>query len=455
LAGTSRSRAPAEAGRAGRGGAGATALRPLEKFLLPPELDGSPPPPRDQCLLKAVIDQEAVSAWLAVERPSSDSGDLAATQRSYRKEAERLLLWSVLERRRRCRRNRVRDATVYRGSLPIRLRVGTGQGITSHAPHLCRSSFAHTVKVLSRFVHSSSGRPSVSSCSSRALLNGKVLKNMLDLNGKVVFVAGAGSVAEGWGNGRATAVLMARQGAKVFGTDYSADALAGTTAAMEKERLQGWVPRQADMTRSEDVQSAAEECLDRFGRIDILVNNVGGSAPGTPVSLSVDEWDRQMDRNLKTAFLGCKHVLPVMERQFEKEGKGGAIVNISSIASMSFQVGGRVHVAYAASKAGLEAFSRATAIAYVKKGIRVNTVVVGMMNTPLVGQRLTKQLNASDADELMAKRSSLVPMGRMGEAWDVAHAVLFLASDEAGYITATKLVVDGGVTASRLSPAAS
>ena len=209
------------------------------------------------------------------------------------------------------------------------------------------------------------------------------------------------------------------------------------------------------MTRSEDVQSAVEECLNRFGRIDILVNNVGGSAPGTPVSLSVDEWDGQMDRNLKTAFLGCKHVLPVMERQFEKEGKGGAIVNISSIASMSFQVGGRVHVAYAASKAGLEAFSRATAIAYVKKGIRVNTVVVGMMNTPLVGQRLTKQLNASSADELMAKRNALVPMGRMGEAWDVAHAVLFLASDEAGYITATKLVVDGGVTASRLSPAES
>ena len=107
--------------------------------------------------------------------------------------------------------------------------------------------------------------------------------------------------------------------------------------------------------------------MQRYGRIDILVNNVGGSVPGTPVSLSVDEWDGQMDRNLKTAFLGCKHVLPVMERQFEAEGKGGAIVNVSSIASMSFQVGGRVHVAYAASKAGLEAFSRATAIAYVRR----------------------------------------------------------------------------------------
>lgn len=272
---------------------------------------------------------------------------------------------------------------------------------------------------------------------------------MLDLSGKVAFVAGAGSVGEGWGNGRATAVLLARQGAKVFGTDYSADALVGTSAAMEAEGHVHWADSIADMTSNEDVKRAVDECLARFGRIDILVNNVGGSFPGTPVSLSVDEWDGQMDRNLKTAFLGCKHVIPVMERQFDSEGKGGAIVNVSSIASMSFQVGGRVHVAYAASKAGLEAFSRASAINYVKRGIRINTVVVGMMNTPLVAQRLAKQLGVADADRLVAQRNTLVPMGRMGEAWDVANAVVFLASDEAGYITATQLVVDGGVTAAR------
>jgi len=281
--------------------------------------------------------------------------------------------------------------------------------------------------------------------------DGKIegLSKMLDLNGKVAFVAGAGSVAEGWGNGRATAVLLARQGAKVFGTDYSAEALAGTAAIMESEGHTNWAGFRADMTSTSQVQEAVNDCLRRFGRIDILVNNIGGSMPGSPVSLSVEDWDGQMDRNLKTAFLGCKHVLPVMERQFETEGKGGAIVNVSSIASMSFQVGGRVHVAYAASKAGLEAFSRATAIAYVKKGIRVNTVVVGMMDTPLVATRLTKQLGAANAEELAAKRNALVPMGRMGSAWDIAHAVLFLASDEAGYITATQLVVDGGVTAAR------
>jgi len=278
---------------------------------------------------------------------------------------------------------------------------------------------------------------------------------MLSLNDKVAFIAGAGSVAEGWGNGRATAVLFARQGAKVFGTDYNADALAGTSAVMEQEGHADWTPWQADMTNSEEVRHAVEECLHRYGRIDILVNNVGGSAPGNPVSLSVDDWDAQMDRNLKTAFLGCKHVLPVMERQFAANGVGGSIVNVSSIASMSFQVGGRVHVAYAASKAGLQAFGRATAMAYVKKGIRVNSVVVGMIDTPLVAHRLTKQLGVANAEELAAKRNALIPMGRMGTAWDVANAVLFLASDEAGYITATQLVVDGGVTASRLSPSES
>ncbi|MBT2305233.1 SDR family oxidoreductase [Variovorax paradoxus] len=271
---------------------------------------------------------------------------------------------------------------------------------------------------------------------------------MLDLTGKVAFVAGAGSVAEGWGNGRATAVLLARQGARVFGTDYSDEALAGTSAIMEQEGHRNWAGRKADMTSTEQVKQAVDACVQRFGRIDILVNNIGGSAPGDPVSLSVEDWDNQMDRNLKTAFLGCKHVLPVMEEQFRTEGKGGAIVNVSSIGSMTFQVGGRVHVGYAASKAGLEAFSRATAIAYVRKGIRVNTVVVGMMQTPLVTHRLTKQLGAG-AEDLVAKRNAVIPIGRMGDAWDVANAVVFLASDEAGYITATQLVVDGGVTAAR------
>ncbi|WP_459615595.1 SDR family NAD(P)-dependent oxidoreductase [Bordetella sp. 2513F-2] len=272
---------------------------------------------------------------------------------------------------------------------------------------------------------------------------------MLDLTGKVAFVAGAGSVGEGWGNGRATAVLLARRGATVFGTDVSEQALAGTASRMTEEGHANWTGMACDMTVSAEVQRAVGHCLALHGRIDIMVNNIGGSVQGDPVSMPEEAWDGQMDLNLKTTFLGCKHVLPVMERQFDAEGRGGAIVNISSIACMSHQVAGRVNVAYAAAKAGVVAFSRATGIAYARKGIRVNTVVVGVMHTPLVEERLVKQLGAADARGLIEKRHASVPMGRMGDAWDVAHAVLFLASDEARYITATQLVVDGGVTAAR------
>jgi NAD(P)-dependent dehydrogenase (short-subunit alcohol dehydrogenase family) len=273
---------------------------------------------------------------------------------------------------------------------------------------------------------------------------------MLSLEGKVAFVTGAGSVGEGWGNGKATAVLMARQGAKVCGLDVSGDSLAATTEIMVSEGYaKNWLPLICDMTDSVKVEAAVAECLSRFGRIDILVNNVGGSAPGDPVSMPEDVWKQQLDLNLTTAFLGCKYVIPAMLRQFEETGKGGAIVNIGSVGAMTFQLGGRVSAGYAASKAGLVAFSRSTAIAYVQQGIRVNTVIPGSMHTPLVEHRLVKQLGAGEAEKLIASRNAAVPMGRMGDAWDVANAVLFLASDEADYITATQLVVDGGMTAAR------
>lgn len=273
---------------------------------------------------------------------------------------------------------------------------------------------------------------------------------MLNLQGKVALIAGAGSVGEGWGNGKATAVLMARQGAKVFGLDMNAEALASTTAILKAEGLsQQWHAMACNMTNSAEVEAAVAACVEKFGRIDILVNNVGGSAPGDPVSMPEDIWDQQLELNLKTAFLGCKHVLPIMVKQFEEAGKGGAIVNIGSVGSMTFQLGGRVSAGYAASKAGLVAFGRSTAIAYVRQGIRVNTVIPGSMYTPLVEHRLVKQLGMADAKELIAKRHAAVPMGRMGDAWDVANAVVFLASDEANYITATQIVVDGGMTAAR------
>jgi len=267
---------------------------------------------------------------------------------------------------------------------------------------------------------------------------------MLDLTGKIAFVAGAGTVGPGWGNGKATAVLLARQRAHVFATDINIDAANETRDIIEGEGGV-CVAHQCDATAAEAVRAAVDACIQRFGRIDILVNNAGGSAAGDPVSMSEEVWDAQLELNLKTVFMGCKFVLPVMERQ-----NSGVIVNISSIAGFRHQVAARVNVAYSTAKAGLAAFSRSTAMAYVKKGIRCNTVVVGTMHTPLVEQRLVKQLGAGDAAALITQRNAAVPMGYMGTGWDTAHAVAFLVSDEARYITGIELVVDGGISAARV-----
>jgi NAD(P)-dependent dehydrogenase (short-subunit alcohol dehydrogenase family) len=263
---------------------------------------------------------------------------------------------------------------------------------------------------------------------------------MLNLTGKVAIVTGAGSVGPGWGNGRATATLLARQGASVFLIDINDAALAETRQIIEGE---GHVcaTHHCNMLDAVAVQEMVQACLDRFKRIDILVNNVGGSEPGSAVTMAEENWDRQIDFNLKTVFLGCKYVLPVMEAQ-----GSGAIVNLSSVAGLR-NIADRPHIGYSASKAAVIQFSRSTAGTYAKKGIRCNTVVPGLMHTPLVEYRLVGQVAGNDAAALIAKRNAQVPMGRMGSGWDVAHAVLFLVSDEASYITGTEIVVDGGYTA--------
>src|ERR1019366_1180822 len=183
---------------------------------------------------------------------------------------------------------------------------------------------------------------------------------MLSMAGKVAIVTGAGSVGPGWGNGKATATLLARQGASVFLIDINDEAVRETRGIIEGEGGTCAVHR-CDMMVSADVQEMVQACLARFKRIDILVNNVGGSAPGDPVSMSEEVWDGQLDLNLKTAFLGCKYVLPVMEKQ-----GSGAILNIASIAALRHHVAGRTYVAYSSAKAGMIAFGKATAMAYVK-----------------------------------------------------------------------------------------
>jgi short-subunit dehydrogenase len=264
---------------------------------------------------------------------------------------------------------------------------------------------------------------------------------MLDLTGKVAIVTGAGSVGPGWGNGKATAVLLARQGAHVFLVDINAEAVAETKAIIESEG-KSCAATTCDMMDGAQVKDMVEACVAHFGKIDILVNNVGGSEPGDAVSQTEEAFDRQIDFNLKTAFLGCKYAIPYMEKQ----GKG-AIVNLSSIAGIRNFRGGRTHVGYSASKAAIIQFSRSTAGAFASKNIRCNTVVPGLMHTPLVEFRLTRQLGKNDADALIADRNAQVPMGKMGTAWDIAHAVLYLVSDEAGFVTGTEIIVDGGMSA--------
>lgn len=255
---------------------------------------------------------------------------------------------------------------------------------------------------------------------------------------KIALVTGAGAVGPGWGNGKASAVLMAREGAKVFAVDLNPDAVAETCGIIEEEggECQAHV---ADVTSTDAVEAMVTACTDRFGPIDILHNNVGGSAPGGPVEMAEEVWDRQMDHNLKHVYLACKQVLPIMEAQ----GKG-AIVNMSSVAALSFT--GAHHIAYASTKAAIIRFSQAVAIQYAAKGIRCNTVIPGQMHTPLVEHRLAAARTGGDVERLIRERNNRCPMGHMGDAWDVAYAVLYLASDEAKYVTGTEILVDGGLT---------
>jgi NAD(P)-dependent dehydrogenase (short-subunit alcohol dehydrogenase family) len=259
------------------------------------------------------------------------------------------------------------------------------------------------------------------------------------LDGKVAIVAGAGCVGPGWGNGRATAVIFAREGAKVFAVDRDADAMRET---VERAREAGGeiVTHVCDLTDGAAVAAMVAACVAAHGRIDVLVNNVGGSAPGGAVELSEEAWDRQLDYNLTTVFLACKHTLPVMVRQ-----GGGAVVNTASTSALRWS--GAAQVGYAASKAGVIQFSRVTAVQYAKHGIRVNTVVPGQMHTPMVEARLAKQRAGGDVEALLKQRAARIPLGFMGDGRDTAHAALFLASDEARFITGTEIVVDGGMTA--------
>ena len=256
--------------------------------------------------------------------------------------------------------------------------------------------------------------------------------------GKVALVTGAGCVGPGWGNGRAIAAALAREGAVVIGVDRAPDSMAETAERIAAEGGH-FEPATCDVTDSAAVARLVAEAVVRHGRVDVLVNNVGGSAAGGPVEMAEEVWDLQIDTNLKSVFLTCKHVIPVMERQ-----GGGAIVNLASTSAIRWT--GAAQVAYAASKAGVIQLSRVVAVQYAAKGIRVNTVVPGQMHTPMVEARLAGQRAGGDVDALVKQRLARIPLGFAGDGRDTANAVLFLASDQARFVTGTELVVDGGMS---------
>jgi NAD(P)-dependent dehydrogenase (short-subunit alcohol dehydrogenase family) len=258
------------------------------------------------------------------------------------------------------------------------------------------------------------------------------------LAGKVALVTGAGQTpGDTLGNGRATALLFAREGARVLCVDRDRASAEETCARIAEEGGEAAVCA-ADVTRAEDCARAAAECGERFGRIDVLHNNVGVGDVGGPVETDAARFDRVLDANLRSMFLTCKHVIPWMERQ-----GSGAIVNVSSVASIRFAP--YPMLAYSASKAAVNALTRSVAMQYAARGIRANAILPGLIDTPMAIEGLAAALGM-DKPRLRDARARTVPMGRMGEAWDVAYAALYLASDEAKYLTGVLLPVDGGLT---------
>jgi NAD(P)-dependent dehydrogenase (short-subunit alcohol dehydrogenase family) len=261
------------------------------------------------------------------------------------------------------------------------------------------------------------------------------------LAGKTAVVVGAGqTVGTTIGNGRATAILFAREGARVLLVDRDRDSMQETLALIEQDAPGAATTFVADIVDEDECRALVECACDRFdGRIDVLHNNVGiGAGDGGPTSLEAAAWDRIMETNLKAMWLTCKHAVPVMREQ-----GGGAIVNISSIAAVA-GVGNLT--AYKISKAGVNALTQSLAVTNARFGIRVNGIMPGLIDTPMAVDA-TARATGRPREAVADARARAVPLGHQGSAWDIARAALFLASDEAAFITGVVLPVDGGQSA--------
>ena len=259
------------------------------------------------------------------------------------------------------------------------------------------------------------------------------------LKGKVALVTGCGSSGPGWGNGKAISVLYAREGAQVFGCDIS---LAAAQETRELAAADGgdMTVMACDVSKDDQVAAMVEACVEKYGRIDVLVNNVGIAVLGGPVELATAEWDRVFAVNVTSMFLACKYAIPHM-----LEAGAGSIVNIGSVAGS--RDSGVVYVAYSTTKAATLGFSRSVALQYAKQNLRSNVLSPGLMDTPLIAAPLKEGYHSATREEMMEKRNRQCPMGHMGNAWDTANAALWLASDDSRYVTGTELLVDGGVSA--------
>lgn len=258
------------------------------------------------------------------------------------------------------------------------------------------------------------------------------------LDGKVALVTGGGSVAPGWGIGKACCVAFAKAGMRVVVVDVKREAAEETAALVRGEGGEA-LAVEADVSDPAAVEAMANGALAHFGRVDVLHNNVGIGKVGGPTEIGLEDWNRIHATNVTSLLLTARAFLPGMV-----ERRAGVILTTSSVAAIRYV--GYPHLAYGVTKAAAIQFTRMVALQYAAQGIRAVSLVPGLMDTPRIAQTVGKQF-AADPGSAQAARAAQVPMGFVGDAWDVADAAVFLASDQARYISGTELVIDGGLTA--------
>jgi len=259
------------------------------------------------------------------------------------------------------------------------------------------------------------------------------------LNGRIVLILGAGTSAPGVSIGKASSLAMSRAGASVAALDFNLSAAQEVTH--EIEALGGKaIAYEADVANFDAMQSAVTRVMQDFGRIDVLQINAGIGRVGGPDETSLEDWDRIQKVNVESILIAAKLVAPLMVKQ-----GSGSIIGVSSVAGMRYL--GYPHLAYSVTKAAVTHFIKMLAQQYAADGIRANTIVPGLIDTPRIQKNVAKVFDANaDMDNTRRARDQQVPMGRMGSPWEVASVATFLASDDASYITGTEIVVDGGLT---------